>query len=401
MSNLLHLFARNRQGSVAVMFGFVALVLIGVVGAAFDYSRLALVQTSLQRAVDGAVLIVARNRSLLDGYSMSDAIAAQYIKGTFDLDQLTDLKITMSVTDDRVRLEASGQVKMTLSSVLGFQTMPVRGTAEALFGDTKVEIALVLDNTGSMAEQGKLDTLKAASKRFLRKMQSGTGGPDSVKIAIVPFDTDVNLGGMKSAAWVDPASRSAWASDPAKAGCIWDREQPYDVSDTPPTGGLTAFSADTARSGSCSLAPILPLTTDFTALNASIDGMVASGNTNTTIGLAWGLHVLTPGEPVTNGAPFATKGLTKYIIFMTDGDNTQNRQTKNQVEIDTRTRRVCETIRDAKIQVFTAKIIKGNANLLRECATSPDMFYEVLDVAQLDPVFEKIYALIVGTRISR
>jgi Flp pilus assembly protein TadG len=401
LASLFRDFERDARGSVALMFGFLAIVLIGVAGVAFDYSRMALVQTNLQRAVDAAALLVARNREQVGSYAMPDALATSYMRNTFDVDQLTELVVKVTMTDDRVRVDASGNLKMTLSNVIGVNKRPISSTAEALFGDNKIELALVLDNTGSMAQLNKLQTLKGAAHRFIDKLQTSSTQADALKIALVPFDTNVNLGSLRTSSWVDPASQTFWANDPSKAGCVWDRDQPHDVLDTPPNAGATAFTADTTRAGPCSLAPIMPLTQDFTALHNAITGMVASGNTNTTIGLAWGYHVLTRSEPVTNAAPSSTKNLTKYIVFMTDGNNTQNRWSRSQTEIDARTRRVCDSIRTDKIQVFTARIIEGNATLLRECATSPDMYFDIQDVSQLDPVFDKIQKLITGTRIAR
>lgn len=400
MSTPLSTFGRDTRGSVALMFGLVALVLVGVVGAAFDYSRMALTQTSLQRAVDGAALLAARNGDNTNDSSRSDALAESYLRNTFDVDQLSNMRVKVTMSNDRVRIDASGDLKMTITNVIGFRSMPVKSTAEALFGDSRVEIALVLDNTGSMGNLNKLDTLKTAAHRFLSKMQASTGSADAIKIAIVPFDTNVNLGSLQASAWVDPAAASAWAADPSKAGCIWDRDQPGDVSDTSPSGSSNLYGPDTGRASPCNLAPIMPLTNDFASLHARIDAMVVSGHTNTTIGLAWGYHILTPSEPVTSAAPFQTR-LTKYIIFMTDGNNTQNRWSRSQTDIDARTRQVCTNIKKDKIQIFSARIIEGNGSLLTECASSPDMYYDVQDVAQLDPVFSKIYAQITSTRIAR
>lgn len=401
MPNLLRTFRRDARGSVALMFGFLALILVGIAGIAFDYSRMTLVQTNLQRAVDAAVLLVARNRDLLSTYSMPDALATSYMRSTFDVDQLERLVVKVTVSEDRVRIDARGDLKMTLSNVIGLRTRPISSTAEALYGDNKVELVLVLDNTGSMSQMNKLVTLKAAVHRFLDKMQSSAGQADAVKIAIVPFDTNVNLGSFKTSGWVDPAAATFWSGRPDLSGCVWDRDQPHDVSDTVPTGTATYFSADTGRSQPCSLAPIMPLTQDFAAMRASVDSMVGSGNTNTTIGLVWGHHVLSRDEPVATGAAEGTKNLSKIMVFMTDGNNTQNRWSRNQTEIDARTRQVCAKIKAAKIQLITARIIEGNGSLLQECASATDMYFDVQDVSQLDPFFNRVYAMITGTRIAR
>ena len=406
MNPLIGRFQRDVRGSVALMFGLVAVVLMGVVGVAFDYSRAALVQTNLQRAVDATVLYAAKNRDQSDKYKLSNANAAKYMQNTFDAEKLDDFKVNVTISTSSVRIDASGSLKTTIANVLGFRTMPVAGSAEALYSQ-KVEVALVLDNTGSMMNLNKLETLKGAANRFLDKMQEAVTTSDSVKVALVPFDTNVNLGALKAASWVDGSASSFWRTHPDQAGCIWDRDQPYDTQATAPTGAARAFYADTSRAGPCALAPILPLTTDFTALHAAVNAMVGAGNTNTTIGLAWGLHVLTPTLPINTAAPAAAGNVSRYMIFMTDGLNTQNRWTVanddpvKQAAIDVRTALVCDSIRQAGIQLFVARIMEGNATLLSQCATTPDMYFEISDVAQFDPVFTRIYSRITGMRLAR
>ena len=403
MTTILTRFGRDARGSVALMFGFAAIVLIGAIGAAMDYSRAASIQSSLQRAVDAAALLAAKNNEQLSATPMNDAAATDYLRKTFVSDKVGDVSAKVIFMSESVRVEASANVPTTLMGVLGITSVPVAVSSEALF-NRKVEVVLVLDNTGSMNQLNKLPTLQAAAKNFLTKMQGQGGGDGAVRIGIVPFETDVNLGSLKSSWWVDPSQTSYWTANAQTSGCVWDRDQPNDARDTPPSSGVpsTMFGADQTRTSSCSISPILPLTQDFTALHANIDAMVASGTTNLTIGLTWGHHLLSPGEPITNAQPFGTKNLSKYIVLMTDGYNTKMRGTTDVAVMDARTRQACDAIKaDAKITLISARIIDGNDGLLRDCATSPDLFYPVSDVAQLDPVFDDIYRKITGARITR
>ncbi|MDB5512686.1 MAG: von Willebrand factor type domain protein [Enterovirga sp.] len=403
MAPTLRSFPDDTRGNIAVMFALAAFVLFGLVGAAVDYSRAAGTKTNLQRAVDGAALLAAKNSEQLQAQGMTDEAARDYVRKTFSTERISDMQVKITWMEDRVRVEATANVPTTLANIVGIRAVPVAGTSEALFGDSKVEIALVLDNTGSMNQSNKLTTLKSAAKSFLDKMQKSTGGLDSLRIGIVPFETDVNLGSYKTAWWVDPAQTAQWTANPATSGCIWDREQPNDVKDTLPSTGVpsTMFGADATRNSACNLAPIVPLTGDFSALRASINGMNAVGTTNLTIGLVWGYHLLSPSEPISNALPFGTKNLTKYLILMTDGENTKSRGTSDVAAMDARTRQACDSVKAAGITLFTARIINGNASLLQDCASNPTMYYDVQDVAQLEPVFTSIYATITGSRIAR
>ena len=133
----------------------------------------------------------------------------------------------------------------------------------------------------------------------------------------------------------------------------------------------------------------MPLTTAWTNLKNRVDEMKPSGNTNLTIGLAWGLNMLTHGAPLSTASSDPGK-YANYMILLTDGVNTENRWTTNSVSIDARALEACAQIKAAGIQLFTVRVIDGNANLLRTCASSPEMFYDVDDAKELTSVFDKI-----------
>lgn len=391
----LRAWRRDERGSVALMFGLVLVVMMTAIGAAFDFSRATSAKADLQRAIDAAALLVAKNRDAGDSTVMADQVATDYVRSTFGVSRVSNLIIKVTFQDDKVRVEGSGSIPTTVSNIVGITNVPVAGSAEVMYGN-KVEIALVLDNTGSMAQLNKLPTLKSAVGKFLKTMQAATN-PNSVRFALVPFDTDVKAPSA-SAWWIDQGPPGS----PPPTGCLLDRDQPNDVQDTAPVSSIAAtlFSADTLRT-TCTLSPMVPLTSDYRGLQQAVDGMTASGNTNLTVGLAWGLHMLTNTEPMTGAAALNATGVSKYIVFMTDGLNTQNRWSTDPTAIDARTRQVCDTIRSANIKVFTARIIDGNASLLQQCATTPAMYYDVQDVGQLQPVFDTIAAQITGLRIAR
>jgi hypothetical protein len=148
-------------------------------------------------------------------------------------------------------------------------------------------------------------------------------------------------------------------------GCVIDRDQSNDALDTPPTSTdyKTLFPAADCRS----LTTVLPLTNSWSTLHAKIDAMAASGNTNVTIGLAWGWHTLTANLPFTDAAEPAPD-LDKVIVLLTDGDNTQNRWTTQGSKIDARTSAACTNAKAAGIQIYAVRVIKATR---RCCATAP------------------------------
>jgi Flp pilus assembly protein TadG len=383
---------RDERGNVAMIFALVSVVFFGAAGAAIDYSRASAAQADLQRAADSAAMLAAKSYGAGSVSSMSNDKALAYIKGTFDLSGIENLSASIQFLTDKAVVTVSGTVRTTLAGLLGLNEVPVRTVSEVMYGG-KLEVVLVLDNTGSMAG-AKISNLTLAARRFIEDMQNAIPS-GNLKIGLVPFDTGVRA--PVSSAWWIKRDRRRPGTD-----CLWDRVSPYDVDDTTPSETLpdTMFTPDENRS-SCELAPMIPLTKDFAALQSGVARMSAVGNTNLTIGLAWGLHMLTATEPMTEAVPAGTKGTDKFLIFMTDGENTANRTTTNATAIDARTRLVCQAIKDKGIRVFTARIIEGNQKLLTECASIPDWYYPIQTPEQIDGVLKEIQKTITGLRFAR
>jgi len=93
--------------------------------------------------------------------------------------------------------------------------------------------------------------------------------------------------------------------------------------------------------------------------------------------------------------------LDKVIILLTDGDNTQNRWSTSQTSIDNRTKLACTNVKAANIKLYTVRVIDGNATLLKDCATNPNMYYDVQNAAQLSAVFSTIAQNLANLRLSK
>ena len=93
--------------------------------------------------------------------------------------------------------------------------------------------------------------------------------------------------------------------------------------------------------------------------------------------------------------------LDKVIVFLTDGDNTENRWTYSGNSIDARTEAVCTNIKATGIKIYTIRTINGNATLLRNCATKPEMYFDVTQTSQLTEVFTSIAMALSNLRISQ
>lgn len=63
-----------------------------------------------------------------------------------------------------LKVTAAGQIDGTFSRVLGVSTLSIGGSSEVTCGIKKLELALALDKTGSMAQNNKMVELQKAAK---------------------------------------------------------------------------------------------------------------------------------------------------------------------------------------------------------------------------------------------
>lgn len=411
------------RGNVAITFSIAAIPVIGLAGAALDYSMANASRASMQKALDTTALAVAKlmptSQAELDrqGWLIFTASAgrvhARINQG--------DLVITTSA-NGKIDLRVTGQHKAYVVGLIGMSEFPVSAHSQVQWGLTKLELALALDNTGSMATANKMAELKKAAKNLLTSLQKAAKNPGDIKVSIVPFNTQVNVNKSNvNQTWLDftawdtanqtctvtggkkdkkgsptptctAGSRSTWD------GCVMDRDQSNDVSDTTPAVALsTLFPAVQCAN---SLAAIMPLSYDWTALSTHIDTMTPSGYTNVTIGLAWALHTLTISQPMTEAAPPSVE-YKKAIILMTDGQNTANRWSTAAAEIDARTALACANVKSAGIDIYTIRVIDGNETLLRNCASDPSKYFNVQNAADLSAVFTKISETLAKLHLSQ
>lgn len=396
-------FGADRGGAVALIFALLLVPLLFLLGATIDYSRASLARTDLQSAIDAAALAVGR--SALDEKRRDlSVLARQAFDAGFRPPEGTKVsRFKVGVTKEKLTLEADASVPLAFASLVGMKAVEVGAQATVPLAVLSLEIALVLDNTGSMSRLGKMDALKEAAKNLVDTIATSAGASAS-KIAVVPFNTQVNVGDAnRTASWLRYTSSGAEPRLNVTAadwrGCVADRDQPLDVRDDLPSAGRAETLHPAAICQFSGLLPVMPLSGDFGALKTAIDAMVPTGNTNTGIGLAWGLSVLTPAAPLST-AQKPSRTVIKTIIFLTDGTNTENRWSTDQAQIDQRTDRLCQQVKDDKIQVHTIRVIEGNETLLRNCATRPSMYHPVNSASELKGVFEGIGRELIALRLS-
>jgi Flp pilus assembly protein TadG len=409
-------FACDARATVAMFFALALLPLCAFMGAALDYTRAADARTQLQAAVDATALAVAHQPDTITDSDFA-AMARSFFDSDFSASDVGAVLDSFSATrsGNTVEVAASGHLASTLLGVTDPFNLGFTAAGTAALSMKKVEIALVLDNTGSMADDNKMTELQAAANNLIDTLSTIADADSKVWISVVPFDTQVRIPtSLASEAWLyfdttgaklgHAVSSSTWT------GCLTDRDQPYDTNDTvpdlgtysPSMGTTTKYLAD--RCTQSSLTTMLPLTDDFTALHDEINAMTPTGNTNITIGIQLGLATLSPTVPFDTGASYGDDTVEKFMILLTDGDNTQDRWSScgfRSCAIDSRTTSACKAVKAAgDITLYTVRVMDGNATLLQNCASSTDKYFNVTTASQLGPVFQHIADEITALRLT-
>jgi Flp pilus assembly protein TadG len=417
----LRAFKEAQNGSVIMTFTLATLPIIGFVGAAVDYSRGSSARSAMQSANDAMALMLSKEAQGLTSTQLS-AKASSYFTALFNRTEVGNIAITPYFSTPqagnfKLVVDVTGSVPTTFMKVFGHSQMNLAVTSEVVWGIKKLELALALDNTGSMSSSGKMSNLKTAAHSLLDVLKKAAKKDGDVKVAIIPFDTTVRIGtAYKSQPWFDIDSAmdcNGWLPGTGCTsanwkdywkGCVRDRSYPYDVRDDSPSAGVPKTLYPVGDCGS--LAVAMPLSYDWTALNDKVDQMTPNGNTNVTIGLVWAWHALTVNTPYTEAAAPSTD-LDKVIVILTDGDNTEawdntnSKKITSQTAIDARTALVCSNIKAANIRIYAVRVINGNAELLRSCASTPAMYYDVQQASQLNAVFTAIAQNLANLRIAK
>jgi Flp pilus assembly protein TadG len=236
-------FISDARGNIGILFGLAAIPVIGAMGAALDYSQANMARTELQAAVDNTALMLSKMMPLTQTQLNADGwqIFQANLPHSVLIYQQSDLVIA-NPTTSKITLDITTTYNTQLASVLRLVGMatsfPVTAHSEVVWGNSRLRVALVLDNTGSMADSGKIGALQTAANNFITQMQNAAVNAGDVYVSIVPFVKDVNVGpGNYTASWID------WTDWDASTG---------QTAGTCTVSGHTSASSCTS-SGTCSI----------------------------------------------------------------------------------------------------------------------------------------------------
>lgn len=434
----------DRSGNIGMLFAFMIIPVLGIIGFAIDYGRALEDRTALQTALDSAVLAAGREFQVSSDASKAETVAADYfqsaMKGVEGVEIVENKADTATST---MHFSASVKVKTTFARMLGFDNVTVSSTSAAVLAsgglDKNVEISLMLDVTGSMCQPcSKLEDLKDASKDLVNILVRDDQSKYTSRVALVPFSIAVNAGDYFEHVTGVPQSaeghyaypESCYKDGVLKASCegkgkYWVAGHDYSTCVVERTGSekftdaipgrdddqsyLGSLDAVTGLSSSnCKpAASIIPLTSDKGDLENTIDDLNASGGTAGHIGTAWAWYMLSPKwnefwPAGSQAAEYGDDETSKIAILMTDGDYNTAYENGNGSS-NAQAKQLCKNMKKEGITVYTVGFMVSDKakKFLEECASSESHFYNATDGDKLKLAFRSIAFNVAQLRLSK
>lgn len=196
-------FSGSRAGNVAMMFGLAAIPFFAAGGLAVDYGRALQAKSKLSNALDATALAIGGQLNLTD--AQIQAAAQAFFNANYPSSEIAQpgaLQISSSNTTVTIHVDAI--VPTVMMNVVGIDYVPVHAEVEVMREMKGLEVALVLDTTGSMADSGKIQALKQAG-HDLMDILCGSSCSTKLKVGVVPFAAAVRLDptAAVNGGWID------------------------------------------------------------------------------------------------------------------------------------------------------------------------------------------------------
>lgn len=404
-------FRSEQRGSMAMLFAATVATIGLAIGSAVDYGSAAKVQSRMNGAADAASLAGAK---LLSSGVRDPAKIRDEVTRNFDVNFAAEtargikhdpLVVAMDPDSGAVSVKVTGRVPTAFMSIAGIDTMSIGSASTSQIDSDKIEVAMMLDVTGSMDwyttdGQHKIAALRVSAKDLVDTLFSNVpANTDRVKIGLAPFASAVNAGVY-----------AAQVSTSPKTSCVIERAntaaQASDMS------GRASRMLPASFYG-CPAAAVMPLSTDASAIKNQISKLSPGGSTAGHLGTAWASYLLSPKWadvfPAGRvGSAYNTGKVKKIAILMTDGQyNTVGESMGRDAQSNALALASCGEMKKNGVTVYTIGFamtgMTGAKQVLQDCASEVDgkpAFYDAENAAALGAAYDDIANRILKIRVS-
>lgn len=409
-------FAKDREGSIAIVFSLILVVLVCLLGLAIDFARAQRASAVVMRSIDAAALYGSKVL-VEDGASdgevktrVANFLDSQIRTNTMQGSSYSGLHMITDPVEGSVSIDVEVHVPTTFSRIFNADSISFHKSAKTSYKIKNVELAMVLDTTGSMGSNNKIDELKVAAAQAIDILMP-PNRPAFNKIALAPYSASVNAGALAGA-----VSNGASVDQ-----CVVERQGATTATDDLPVAADALLIADTVLNPnySCPVQEIMPLSKDANLLKTTINAYGVGGGTAGHIGLAWGWYLISPNwngfwPAVSAAKPYGDPKTIKAIIMMTDGAfNTSYYNGPINTTSAPQGLALCDAIKAAGITIYSIGFELAsnpppddvNAPILLSACASPDggggtEFYNATNGSDLSAAFVKIAGKLSKLRLS-
>lgn len=222
IKSLLRRFAADEKGAAYIVAGFAMVPLFGMTALAVDYTNAVRVETQVNTAAQSVALHLAKRTTLNPNIPAEDLVAegkAMMARMVTARDVDYD-RFHVDPSDGMVQIVARADVDTYVMHLFGQDELTVVGRKQAQFGRRNVEVAIAIDNSGSMnwfaGSSRKMDAAKAATRILISAATDAVAdyANADLKFSIVPWHTHVSVpndylgGAAHNAWWIDWSGRS-------------------------------------------------------------------------------------------------------------------------------------------------------------------------------------------------
>ena len=413
-------FIRDRQGSTIIMVAVSLFMVLAVASLSIDAIYLYVLKDRLQMTADIAALAAVQD---IEDEDQAKATAIEFatknmetndhghvlslvdvVVGRWDLDARSFAPgstpanaVRVTTRRDEVNDNPAG---LFFARVLGVNEAELTAQATAAFEPRKIELAMILDNSGSMDMfGGSMQYLIDAANQLLDMMFQGDSTLDESRISIVPFRALVHLG-TEYDGWLSGAAPAGWN------GCFLARFEPaggedYRLTDNPPADTAFDPAPNTSTSNNnCSVK--MAATEDQRAvLDAAMNALGAQYQTDMHEAMAWAWRALSPRWRGVWSDPAFPKDYDdewrKIAIIVTDGWSSPWMAPYNESEHDQILPNVCEDMKAEGIEIYVLWMNKNNNAKVaaksdyEQCASDGDQYFaDAQSEADVDTAFSEI-----------
>ena len=196
--------ARDSRGNTMAIIAGAIIPLTAVIGGGLDIARAHLAQSRLSQACDAAALAGRRAMSNED-VETAKPEANKFFNFNFPQGYMGTASFTPTITrpdTGTVKVTAATTVPTTIMKIFKHASIPINVDCDATQNFDNIDIVLVLDVTGSMANsingEQKIVSLRKAVIALYDELASAqaqlTAQGLRLRYAIVPYSTNVNVG---------------------------------------------------------------------------------------------------------------------------------------------------------------------------------------------------------------